>query len=115
MRASGCTRAVSATAAEGSIDIPCMIRKLSHPTVKEIAGLLAASHEGDGDLAITAAASIESAGPSEISFIGNRKAFVQAEQSRAGCLIVPATFPNDTGRTIIRTPQPRNAFAIVIG
>lgn len=91
-----------------------MIRKLSHQYVREIAGLLDAVFEGDGDLEISAAASIESAGPSEISFIGNRKAFSQAEQSRAGCLIVPPGFPNPTGRTVIRAAQPRSAFATVV-
>ncbi len=91
-----------------------MIRKLSHQYVREIAGLLDAAFEGDGDLAISAAASIESAGPNEISFIGNRKAFSQAGQSRAGCLIVPPGFPNPLGRTVIRAAQPRSAFAAVV-
>ncbi len=91
-----------------------MIRKLSHQYVREIAGLLDAAFEGDGDLAISAAASIESAGPNEISFIGNRKTFSQAGQSRAGCLIVPPGFPNPLGRTVIRAAQPRSAFAAVV-
>jgi UDP-3-O-[3-hydroxymyristoyl] glucosamine N-acyltransferase len=91
-----------------------MIRKLSHRYVKEIAELLNAAFEGDGSILIAAAASIESAGPSEISFIGNRKAFGQAEQSQAGCLIVPPNFPNPAGRTVIRAAQPRNAFAAIV-
>lgn len=91
-----------------------MIRKLSHQYVREIAGLLDAAFEGDGNLEISAAASIEAAGPSEISFIGNRKAFSQAEQSHAGCLIVPPGFPNPAGRTVIRAAQPRSAFATIV-
>ena len=91
-----------------------MIRKLSLQSVRIIAGLLDAEFEGDGDLEISAAASIESAGPSEISFIGNRKAFAQAGQSRAGCLIVPPGFPSPSGRTVIRAAQPRGAFAAVV-
>ena len=95
-----------------------MIRKLSRryvsQYVREIAALLNAPFEGSGDVEITAAASIESAGPSDISFIGNRKAFSEAGQSRAGCLIVPPGFPNLDGRTIIRAAAPRNAFATVV-
>ena len=32
-------------------------------------------------------------GPAEIAFVGNRKAAAQADQSHAGCLLVPANFP----------------------
>ncbi len=91
-----------------------MIRKLSYENVKSLAELLNTTYEGDGAAEITGAASIESAGPSEISFVGNRKAFAKAGASRAGSLIVPPDFPNPTGRTVIRAAQPRNAFAAII-
>ncbi|MEP6535866.1 MAG: UDP-3-O-(3-hydroxymyristoyl)glucosamine N-acyltransferase [Bryobacteraceae bacterium] len=87
---------------------------MSRQYVREIAATLGAAFEGDGDLEISAAAPIESAGPFEISFIGNRKAFSQAGLSRAGCLIVPEGFPNPAGRTVIRSAEPRNAFAAVV-
>ena len=81
--------------------------------VIEIAQHLHAEQEGEADLDITGAAPLESAGPSEISFVGNRKAAVLAADSRAGCLLVTQDFPK--GRTVIRVADPRAAFAAVIG
>ena len=81
--------------------------------VDEIAEHLKAGFEGAGDLEITGAAPLESAGPSEIAFIGSRKAAAQADQSRAGCLLVTHEFP--AGRTVIRVDDPRGGFASVIG
>jgi UDP-3-O-[3-hydroxymyristoyl] glucosamine N-acyltransferase len=81
--------------------------------VDEIARHLNANWEGSGDLEITGAATLESAGPREIAFVGNRKAAAQANQSRASCLLVTNEFP--AGRTIIRVDDPRASFATVIG
>jgi UDP-3-O-[3-hydroxymyristoyl] glucosamine N-acyltransferase len=81
--------------------------------VDEIAEHLKAGFEGAGDLDITGAAPLESAGPGEIAFIGNRKAAAQAGESRAGCLLVTHEFP--AGRTVIRVDDPRSSFASVIG
>ena len=80
--------------------------------VDEIAGHLKAAWEGDGALDIQGAASLESAGPHEISFAGSRKAAAQAAQSGAWCLLVTPDFP--PGRTVIRVPDPRAGFAAVI-
>lgn len=81
--------------------------------VEEIAGLLNAAYEGAGDVEIHGAATLESAGPGEIAFVGNRKAAAQAAQSGAGCLLVTQDFP--AGRTMIRVDDPRASFASVIG
>jgi UDP-3-O-[3-hydroxymyristoyl] glucosamine N-acyltransferase len=81
--------------------------------VDEIAGHLKAGFEGAGDLDITGAAPLESAGPREIAFIGSRKATAQADRSRAGCILVTHEFP--AGRTVIRVGDPRGGFASVIG
>ncbi|MGA2212800.1 MAG: UDP-3-O-(3-hydroxymyristoyl)glucosamine N-acyltransferase [Bryobacteraceae bacterium] len=81
--------------------------------VDEIAEHLKAGFEGAGDLDMTGVAPLESAGPSEIAFIGNRKAAAQASESRAGCLLVTHEFP--AGRTVIRVDDPRSGFASVIG
>jgi UDP-3-O-[3-hydroxymyristoyl] glucosamine N-acyltransferase len=88
--------------------------------VDEIAGHLNARFEGAGDLDIAGAAPLESAGPHEIAFIGSRKAAIgsrkaaaQADQSRAGCLLVTHEFP--AGRTVIRVDDPRGGLAHVIG
>jgi UDP-3-O-[3-hydroxymyristoyl] glucosamine N-acyltransferase len=77
--------------------------------VSEIAGLLNATWEGDGNIEIHGAAPLASAGPDQLSFAGNRKTIAAAEASNAGCLIVPNEFPS--GRTLIRSSDPRAAFA----
>ncbi|HTB18612.1 MAG TPA: UDP-3-O-(3-hydroxymyristoyl)glucosamine N-acyltransferase [Bryobacteraceae bacterium] len=81
--------------------------------VDEIARRLSAVFEGAGDLEIAGAATLESAGPREVAFVGNRKAAAQAAESRAGCLLVTGEFP--AGRTLIRVADPRGSFATVIG
>jgi UDP-3-O-[3-hydroxymyristoyl] glucosamine N-acyltransferase len=79
--------------------------------VRELAEWLGATFEGDGEKELSGAAPLESAGGSELSFIGNRKAMQQADFSAAGCLIVPPDYPNPSRRTVIRAPEPRTAFA----
>jgi UDP-3-O-[3-hydroxymyristoyl] glucosamine N-acyltransferase len=81
--------------------------------VDEIARHLKAAFEGAGDLEIIGVAPLESAGPSEIAFIGSRKAAAHAGQSNAGCLLVTHEFP--AGRTVIRVDDPRGGLASVIG
>ena len=81
--------------------------------VEDIARHLHTTYEGTGDLDIAGAATLESAGPNDIAFVGNRKAAAQASQSRAGCLLVADEFPD--GRTLIRVADPRAGFAAVIG
>jgi UDP-3-O-[3-hydroxymyristoyl] glucosamine N-acyltransferase len=80
--------------------------------VTEIAGGLKAAWEGDGNLEISGVAPLESAGPREIAFVGNRKAAAGAHLSGAGCLLVTTDFPK--GRTLIRVADPRAACARVI-
>jgi UDP-3-O-[3-hydroxymyristoyl] glucosamine N-acyltransferase len=81
--------------------------------VSDIADHLRAAWEGHGSLEIIGVAALESAGPHEISFVGNRKAAAVAPNSSAGCLLVAEEFP--AGRTLIRAADPRAAFARVIG
>jgi UDP-3-O-[3-hydroxymyristoyl] glucosamine N-acyltransferase len=80
--------------------------------VDEIARRLNTVCEGVGDLEITGAAALESAGGGEIAFVGSRKAVEQAAQSSAGCLLVTSDFP--VGRTLIRVSDPRGSLAKVI-
>jgi UDP-3-O-[3-hydroxymyristoyl] glucosamine N-acyltransferase len=81
--------------------------------VSEIAALLGAAFEGDGDREISGAAPIETAAPSELGF-ASRQAAAQANKSLAGCLIVPNDFENTSARTIIRVEHPRAAFAAAL-
>jgi UDP-3-O-[3-hydroxymyristoyl] glucosamine N-acyltransferase len=79
--------------------------------VRELAALLGASFEGDGEKEINGAAPLETAGTSQLSFVGNVKAVAMASASAAGCLIVPQDFSNSGNRTVIRMAQPRAGFA----
>jgi UDP-3-O-[3-hydroxymyristoyl] glucosamine N-acyltransferase len=79
--------------------------------VRELAEWLGATYEGDGEKDLTGAATLETAGSSEVSFVASRKAGIQAESSAAGCLLVPLEWPNPGYRTVIRVPEARTAFA----
>ncbi len=100
---------MGATFADGSTGI-----SLYHTGVRvdEIAGRLSATFEGAGELEITGAAPLDSAGPREIAFVGNSRAAALAASSRAGCLLVTDAFP--AGRTLIRVADPRASFATVL-
>jgi UDP-3-O-[3-hydroxymyristoyl] glucosamine N-acyltransferase len=79
--------------------------------VRELAEWLGATYEGDGEKELTGMAALETAGASEVAFVGTRKAEAQADHSAAGCLLVPAEWPNSSHRTVIRVAEPRTAFA----
>ena len=73
--------------------------------VRELAEWLGATFEGDGEKELTGVAPLETAGGSELSFLGGRKAMQQADFSAAGCLIVPPDYPSPSRRTVIRAPS----------
>jgi UDP-3-O-[3-hydroxymyristoyl] glucosamine N-acyltransferase len=79
--------------------------------VRELAEWLGATFEGDGEKDLAGVAPLESAGASELSFIGGRRGAAGAEASTAGCLLVPVDWPSPSFRTVIRVPEPRTAFA----
>jgi UDP-3-O-[3-hydroxymyristoyl] glucosamine N-acyltransferase len=81
--------------------------------VRELAAFLRAEYEGDGDAEISGAAPVEFAHPTDLSFASGT-ALACVDASEAGCLIVPADFPNATRRTVIRVSQPRGAFAAAL-
>jgi UDP-3-O-[3-hydroxymyristoyl] glucosamine N-acyltransferase len=91
--------------------------------VKDLAALLQASNpagapptvfEGNGDAEIRRVTTLEDAGHEDLSFVAHKRALKAAAASEAGCLLVPLDFPNDSGRTVIRTADPRAAVARVI-
>ena len=102
---------MGAIRADGSIGIPLYDTSV---LVDDIATLLVSACEGDSQKEIFAAAPLESAGPRELSFVGNRKFFEAARSSQAGCLIVPTDYEPARGQTVIRTEQPRAAFAAAL-
>ncbi len=82
--------------------------------VKELAAWLKADWEGDGECEVRRVASLEDAEPDELSFVTHGRALKQAGASKAGCLLVPLDYANETHRTVIRTSDPRAAVALVI-
>src|SRR5689334_22329333 len=82
--------------------------------VRDIAAMLDALWEGDGEREIHRVADLDSAQADEISFVGNRKAAAVAARSSAGCLLVPVNFENESRRTIVRAREPRVAIVSVI-
>jgi UDP-3-O-[3-hydroxymyristoyl] glucosamine N-acyltransferase len=79
--------------------------------VRELAEWLGATFEGDGEKELIGVGPLETAGSSDVAFIGSKKAGAQADFSSAGCLLVPMEWRNDSYRTVIRVPDPRTAFA----
>ncbi|MBS1872488.1 MAG: UDP-3-O-(3-hydroxymyristoyl)glucosamine N-acyltransferase [Acidobacteria bacterium] len=82
--------------------------------VRELADLLGGMWEGDGDRNIRRVASLETAGPEDVTFVGSAKAAKAAAESEAGCLLTPPGYSNRRGQTVIRVPDPRAAIAQLI-
>jgi UDP-3-O-[3-hydroxymyristoyl] glucosamine N-acyltransferase len=77
-----------------------------------IASLLDAVLEGDGNVDITGAATLDKAGEADLAFLESSRGAANAAESQAGCLIAPSDFAGPTkSRGIIRVAKPRNAFA----
>lgn len=83
-------------------------------TVAGIAELCGGEAEGELGREIRSVNALADAAEFELSFVNNRKAAAMAERSRAGCLLVPLSFPNSERRTIVRVVDPRVAAALVI-
>ncbi len=84
--------------------------------VREVAALLSAPFEGDGEVEIRSAAPLESARSHDLAFVSSRKGALKAAESAAGALIVPHEFPAPmaAGKPLIRAADPRAAVARVI-
>ena len=78
-------------------------------TLGQLAQALGAVLEGDAQRVVTGVASLDRAGPDEISFVTNRKYLALAKSSRAGALLVPADVQDLSG-PLLRTPSPRTAL-----
>jgi UDP-3-O-[3-hydroxymyristoyl] glucosamine N-acyltransferase len=82
--------------------------------VKELAASIKAAWEGDGDREILRVASLEDAGPDDLSFVSHGRAAKHAADSQAACLLVPEDYPNPENRIVIRVADPRAAAARLI-
>ncbi len=82
-------------------------------TAKDLARQIGGEIEGDPSKELTGVAPLESAADGDISFIESERSSVQAQASKAGCLITPRNI-SLRDRTIIRVRNPRYAFARAI-
>jgi len=82
--------------------------------VNELAAWVGGDREGDGDKEIRGVAALEDAGPHDLAFASRGRAAKQAEDSAAGCLLVPEGYSNAARRTVIRVGDPRGAMAKAI-
>ena len=82
--------------------------------VNELAAWVGGAWEGEGGREIGGVATLEDAGPDDLAFASRGRAAKQAEDSDAGCLLVPEDWANATERTIVRVRDPRGAMAKAI-
>ncbi len=80
-------------------------------TVAQLAEICNGEVEGEGGRIISGANALDQAMESDLSFAANRKAMDTATSSRAGCLLVPASFSVSGSWSLIRVQDPRAAFA----
>jgi UDP-3-O-[3-hydroxymyristoyl] glucosamine N-acyltransferase len=66
--------------------------------------------EGDGELEITAAASLDTAGPGELSFVSSARWAERLPDSKAGAVVLPPGV-DAGGRPTLRSERPRRDFA----
>ena len=84
-------------------------------TVSEIAELCGAALEGDGSRRVTGPASLDDAGPDEISFLGNARYASSLLKTRAAAVLVaPGINVDREGLTVLRCEDPNRAFSRVI-
>jgi UDP-3-O-[3-hydroxymyristoyl] glucosamine N-acyltransferase len=80
-------------------------------TVAQLGALCGGEARGDRARLITGANSLDSAQPTDLSFVANQKAAARAPTSHAGCLLVPLAFDQSGPWSLIRVDDPRAAFA----
>ncbi|HEV2392162.1 MAG TPA: UDP-3-O-(3-hydroxymyristoyl)glucosamine N-acyltransferase [Verrucomicrobiae bacterium] len=83
-------------------------------TAAEIAKLLGGEVIGNGSLDMTGFAPADRAQPGDLTFAENENYFARAEQSAASAVIVDGSFTSSRGKTLIRVPNARIAFAKVL-
>ena len=79
-------------------------------TAREIAEAIGAQVEGNADRALDGVAGPESAGPTDLIYVGSAKHLGRARESRAECVLLAPELTL-TGKTLLRSPHPKLAFA----
>lgn len=82
-------------------------------TLAELAILVNGTFSGDGTMEITGAAPTHTAGPSEITFIGNTGKLDYLAKSEAGAVVAPKDFKYD-GKAIIHVEKVLPAFEQIV-
>jgi UDP-3-O-[3-hydroxymyristoyl] glucosamine N-acyltransferase len=82
--------------------------------VNELAAWVGGVWEGDREREIRGVAALEDAGPDDVAFVSRGRAAKHAQDSSAGCLLVPEDYAGAAGRTVIRVRDPRGAMVKAI-
>ncbi len=77
----------------------------------DVAKAVNGTFEGNGELEITAMASLLEAREGDISFLANQKYLAQMKETNATAVLVSADFQGETAATLIRVEDPNKAFA----
>ncbi len=83
-------------------------------SVERIAQHVGGRCEGDGSILISECATLESATPSCLSWIGSANRLRSAKDSKAGVLLVPLECSPSTGQTVIHVTDPDLALCEVL-
>jgi len=79
--------------------------------LRELAARVGGEVEGDGGLLVEGVATLEQAGPAQLSFFANRKYHAAFLASKAGAVVVGPDEVVPAGRTVLRAPNAYLAFA----
>jgi UDP-3-O-[3-hydroxymyristoyl] glucosamine N-acyltransferase len=83
-------------------------------TTAELAALLGGKVEGDPDVLITGAATLEDAQPGQVSFLGNLKYLPQLKSTRASAVLINPGTERPARRNYILVPNPSLSFAQLV-
>ncbi len=83
-------------------------------TTAELAALLGGKVEGDPDVVITGAATLEDAQPGQVSFLGNLKYLPHLKSTRASAVLINSATERPPRRNYILVGNPSLAFARLI-
>ena len=85
-------------------------------TVAELAALIGGEIQGDADACVSGVGSVEEAGPGDVVLAVDERFLNRAMVSRASCVVTGSqTACSRNGKSIIRVPDPVEAFAKVLG
>jgi UDP-3-O-[3-hydroxymyristoyl] glucosamine N-acyltransferase len=84
-------------------------------TARQAAEMVGGELAGKEDIVFTGVAALRDAGPSQISFLGNKKYAQQAKESSAGLLLVEKTYsePPREGQALVKCERPEVEFSKV--